>query len=423
MAFGPRATEIVVLGGGFGGVYTLIGLEKALRKCPGARITLVSNENFFLYTPLLHEVATGGIETRHIAYPIRRLFRKRHRFEFRMCRVERVDLTQRRVILDHGELSYDFLVLALGSTTNMTSLPGYSQNVFTLKNLLDGVQIRNHIIRMFETADCETDQKRQKQLLTFVVVGPGYTGVQLVADLRSFVRHSLLKKYPRIDPAMVRVMLIGDRGYILSGRDRKLGDASVRQLRKLGVEIRLNTQITRLWDHGMELDHMEMEPTETIIWAAGIVASPVVSAIDAEKDELGRIKVDRFLRVPGYPGVYALGDNAHFEDAATGAVLPPRAHYAVRQPKVVVSNILAELINGQPREYLYHDAAELVSLGPRNAVMNLYGFHISGLVARFIWLTGYLAIMMGLYNRTRVLLDWLLAMIFDRDSTLLDVKR
>jgi len=418
-----KVKEIVVLGGGFGGVYSLIRLEKALRHVKNIRITLISNENFFLYTPMLHEVATGGIETRHIAYPIRKLLRKNRRFDFRLCHVRRVDLKNHRVFVNSGSLEYDYLVLALGSTTNMSSLPGKSENVFTLKNLLDGVQIRNHIIRMFENADCETDPKRKKQLLTFVVVGPGYTGVQLVADMRIFVMNYLLKKYPKIDPALVRVMLIGDKGHILSGRDRKLAEASAKMLGKLGVEIRLNTQITRLWEHGMELNHMEMEPTETVIWAAGIVANPVVGALEAEKDEIGRVKVDEYLRVPGYQGVYALGDNAHFEDPVTGSVLPPRAHYAVRQPKIIAANIMADIKGTSPKRYRYQDAAELVSLGPRNAAMNLYGIHLSGVIARFIWLAGYLAIMMGLYNRTRVLLDWILALIFDRDSTLLDVKR
>ncbi|MBI2957580.1 MAG: NAD(P)/FAD-dependent oxidoreductase [Chloroflexi bacterium] len=414
--------NIVVLGGGFAGVYSVIRLEKALRRDRAVRITLISDENFFLYTPLLHEVATGGVETRHIAYPIRRL-RKKRRFDFARSRVTGVDLDKRKVMTDNGSIDYDYLVLALGSTTNMTSLPGNSSNVFTLKNLLDGVMIRNHIIRMFETADCEEDTRRRKQLLTFVVVGAGYTGVQLAADLRNFVRRSLLKGYRNIDPALVRVLLVGDRDHILSGRDRKLSDTSARMLQKLGVDIRLNTRVTGLWDHGIELNHIEVEPTDTVIWVAGIVASPVVSALPVQKDELGRVVVDQYLRVPGHPEVYAVGDNAHFEDPASKAVLPPRAHYAVRQPAVVVANILADLKGSAPHTYRYQPASELVSLGPRNAAMNLFGVHLFGLLARFIWLAGYLTIMMGPYNRTRVLMDWILGLIYDRDSTLLSFKR
>ncbi|MDO8472258.1 MAG: NAD(P)/FAD-dependent oxidoreductase [Dehalococcoidia bacterium] len=414
--------NIVVLGGGFAGVYSVIRLEKALRNDKDVRITLVSNENFFLYTPMLHEVATGGIETRHIAYPIR-VLRKDKAFDFHMGNVSRVDLANRKVILDSGALDYDYLVLAMGATTNMSAIPNKSGNIFTLKNLLDGVMIRNHIIRMFEEADAEDDPKRQKQMLTFVVVGAGYTGVQLAADIQNFVSRCLLKGYPHIDPAMVRVMLIGDKGHILSGQDNKLSEASMKILRKQGVHIRLNSRVTRVWDHGMELNHSEMEPTETVIWAAGIVANPVVAALPVNKDELGRVVVDQFLRVPEQPGVYALGDNAHFADPLTGAVLPPRAHFAVRQPRVVVANLLADLRGGASIAYRYQEASELVSLGPRNAAMNLFGLHMSGLIPRFIWLVGYLSIMMGPYNRTRVLMDWFLGLIYDRDTTLLDVKR
>lgn len=416
-----KVKNIVVLGGGFAGVYTVIRLEKALRSEENVRITLVSNENFFLYTPMLHEVATGGIETRHIAYPIRKL-RHDRKFGFQMGNVLSVDMQNRKVILDSGPLDYDYLVLAMGATANMSSLPNKSENIYTLKNLLDGVMIRNHIIRMFEQADGENDPKRQKQMLTFAVVGAGYTGVQLAADIQNFVRRCL-KGYRRIDPAMVRVILVGDKGHILSGQDKRLSESSLNILRKQGVHVRLNTRVTRVWDHGMELNHSEMEPTETVIWATGIVANPVVAALPVDRDELGRVVVDQFLRVPGKPGVYALGDNAHFADPLTGAVLPPRAHFAVRQPRIVVTNLLADIKGGPSVSYKYQEASELVSLGPRNAAMNLYGLHMSGLIPRFIWLVGYLSIMMGPYNRTRVMIDWFLGLIYDRDTTLLGFRR
>ncbi|MEW6033258.1 MAG: NAD(P)/FAD-dependent oxidoreductase [Chloroflexota bacterium] len=415
-------TEIVVLGGGFGGVYSVIRLERALRRDLSKNITLVSDENFLLYTPLLHEVATGGVETRHIAYPIRRLLSRR-RFSFRRSRVLKIDLADRKVTTSGGILSYDYLILALGSTTDLSNLPNASANVFTLKNLHDGMVIRNHIIRMFELADAETDLKRKKQLLTFVVVGAGYTGVQLVTEVRSFIDRSLIRGYRNIDPAAVSVKLVEERGYVLSGEDARLSATALRLLRHQGVGVRLGSRVTRLWDHGMELDHLETEPTGTVVWTAGVVANPVVAALPVEKDEKGRVIVDQYLRIPEYPMVYALGDNAHFADPKTGAVLPPRAHYAVRQPRVVVANILADLDGRGLRPYRYQPASELVSLGPRNAAMNLYGVHLSGLLARIVWLVGYLSIMMGSYNRTRVALDWLLALIFGRDNTLLSVER
>ncbi|MBI2854922.1 MAG: NAD(P)/FAD-dependent oxidoreductase [Chloroflexi bacterium] len=414
--------NIVVLGGGFGGVFSVIRLEQELRHDPSVNITLVSDQNFFLYTPFLHEVATGGIETRHIAYPLRRLRGKRH-FNIQLGQVLDIDLKARRVTVSTGTLDYDYLVLALGSTTNMAELPGASSNIFTLKNLHDGIVLRNHVIRMFELADAETDTKIKKQLLTFVVVGAGHTGVQLVTELCSFVDHSLLKGYRRIDPAMVRVLLVDEASHVLSGEDMKLAAVALKHLHLQRVETRLNSRVTRIWDHGLELNHQEMETTETVVWAAGVVANSVVATLPVAKDEKGRVIVDQYLRLPEYHCVYALGDNAHFSDRKTGLVLPPRAHYAVRQPKTVATNIIGDLRGKPLRKYHFRKAAELVSLGPRNAVLNLYGLHMSGLPARFIWLVGYLSIMMGLYNRTRVLTDWMLNLIFGRDNTLLPIDR
>jgi len=261
-----------VLGGGFGGVNAVVRLERAFRHDKTKEITLVSNENFFLYTPLLHEVATGGVETRHIAYPLRRL-RGKKSFCIRQANVCSIDLQRKTVALDTGTIQYDFLLIALGSTTNTAHLPNYASNVYMLKNLHDGMVLRNHIIRMFEAADQETDHKRQKQLLTFFVVGAGYTGVQLVAEIRNFAANSLVKGYRRVAPEMVRAVLVEERGRVLSGDDAKLAETTLKLLRCQGVEVRLNSTVTRVWDHGIELDHSEMESTETVVWTAGIVAT------------------------------------------------------------------------------------------------------------------------------------------------------
>lgn len=415
-------TRIVVLGGGFGGVNAVLRLERAFRHDSSKEITLVSNENFFLYTPLLHEVATGGVETRHIAYPLRRVRGKKN-FCIRQGTVTGIDLDRKTVALGGDAIPYDYLLIALGSTTNIAQLPNPAHNIYTLKNLHDGMVLRNHIIRMFELADIETDHKRQKQLLTFFVVGAGYTGAQIVAEMRNFAANSLVKGYRKVAPEMVRVVLVEEKDRVLSGDDVRLAETTLKLLRRQGVEVRLSSRVTRAWDHGIELDHCEMESTETVVWTAGIVASPVVAALPVEKDERGRVVVDQYLRIPGYAGVYALGDNAHFCDAATGAVLPPRAHYAVRQPKTAVANMIAEMRGGPLRPYKYSKSAELVSLGPRNAAMNLYGVHLSGLPARVIWLAGYLSIMASTYNRTRVAIDWALNLFFDRDNTLLSIDR
>ncbi|MBI4216509.1 MAG: NAD(P)/FAD-dependent oxidoreductase [Chloroflexi bacterium] len=419
MTAGPKKARILVLGGGFGGVYTTLHLERALRRDPGVELTLVSEENFFLFTPFLHEVATGGIETRHIAHPIRKL-RGRKRFSFLLGEVQAIDLAAKQVHTDHGSLGYDFLVLALGSATRMDGLEGPKETVFTLKSLRDGILLRNHIIEMFERADAEPELERQRPYTTFVIAGGGYTGVQLAAEMRDFIRHSLLKHYRQVKG--YHILLVQDGDSILAGMERGLAEAAHRTLVSLGVEVRLGARVTRVAADWAEVEGQGRVPTRTLVWATGVVARPVVAALPLPQDESGRIVVNDFLEVPGQEGLYALGDNACLTDPQTGQAAPPRAHVAVRQARVVAANIVAKLRGRPPRPFRYSLGGELVALGSRSAVAHVYGWRVRGLLARLIWLVGYTAIMKGRYNRLRVVLDWLLALIFGRDSTLLRVR-
>lgn len=417
---GPR--RILVLGGGFGGVYTTLRLARALRRRRDVSLTLISDENFFLFTPMLQEVATGAIETRHIAYPVRRLRHCRD-FQFIQGRVLDIDLQARKVVTEHGPWSYDHLVLALGSVTDMTGLPRRACNVFTLKSLVDGVLLRNHTISMLEQADVELDPERRRQLLTFVVAGGGYTGIQFITEMRDFIRGSLLREYSNVRESDISILLVESQKRLLPGKDeklaRKIGDFLLRQ----GIEVRVNSRVTDVRDDSIELDGREWLPTNTVVWAAGIRANPVVSSLAVQKDALGRVQVNGYLGVPDFPGVYALGDNACFMHPVTGEALPPRAHYAVRQPKTVVANIRADL-EGKPRR-LYRPGSdvEMISLGSRNAAFSVYGIHLFGLPVRLLWVLGYLSLVTGSYNRIRIVVDWLLILFFRRDSTLLRIER
>ncbi len=409
--------RVLILGGGFGGVYTALHLEGALRKQP-VDITLVSRENFFLFTPLLHEVATGGIETRHIAYPIRSLRGKR-RFSFIQAEVEAVDLEEKMVRTDRGLLPYDYLVLALGSVTDTRQLPATAPHVFTLKTLNDGMVIRNHLISLFEEADANPGEEGP---LTFVVAGGGATGVQFIAEMRDFIFRFLLKNYPRVDPKKVRLLLVQNQDRLLEDMHPSLAAYALSVLRKKGIEVWLGSKVTRVLPGAVEINGEEIIPTRTLVWTAGVRASPVVEALPVEKDSLGRVKVNRYLEVPGFPGVYALGDNASFINPATGSPLPARAHIAVRQPRVVARNILADLFGGRKRPCPVPWMAQTVSLGSRGAGMELLGLRLFGLPARFLWLVSYLLLVPSVYVRTRVLLDWLLALIFGRDTTLIRLR-
>ncbi|MBI2917735.1 MAG: FAD-dependent oxidoreductase [Chloroflexi bacterium] len=407
--------RIVVLGAGFGGVYTTLRLERSLKRLAGIQITLVNRDNFFLFAPLLHEVATGGIETRHIALPIRAL-RGRRRFRFVSTEVQSIDLDGKRLITGEEEIGYDYLVLAPGGSPDITGSPEFS-SAFTLKTLYDGIHLRNHIIGLFEDADARPE--RQAELLTFVVVGGGAVGVQVVAEIRDFVFRHLLSKYPGIDRSQVRVLLVNPEPRLLPDMDAKIAKYAGDQLQKKGIEIRFGSRLTRVWDTGMELDGREIIPTQTVVWSGGIRASPLLAELPVARDELGRVMVDRYLGVPGFPGVYALGDAAHFADPATGRPLPARAHIAVRQPRTVAGNIVAELTGGRRRPFSPPWMADMVSLGSHSAALKLFGLRVYGFPARVLWLSGYLALLPHNHNRIRVAADWLLSLFFGRDTTLL----
>jgi len=415
---GPK--KILILGSGFGGTYVLRHMVKALNRNDNVDITMVSNENFFLFSPLLHEVALGRIESRHIAYPIRRLH-WRDRFNFIQASVEKIDLSNRQVITTIGTLDFDCLVLALGSVADMTILGNTAENaknIFTLKTLNDSTLIRNHIIGVFERASIEKDLERQKQLLTFAVSGGGYTGVQVITELRDFIFRSLVKYYRIIDPKNIRLILIEAEPNIVADLHAKLGAYASKQIQRMGIEVKLRSRVTRVWKDRVEINGREIVPTGTIIWLAGVIANPRIAELNVDNDDIGRVLVDEYLEIPGVSSVYAVGDCAHFEDQKSGQPIPPRAHTGVRQAKIVAHNILAEVRGGDKKHYHYSSPAEMVSLGASNAMFRFHGLRLYGFLARLIWVGAYSLLVTGTYNRIRIVMDWLLAIVFGRDTTL-----
>jgi len=413
----PDPKRIVVLGGGFGGMGVVRRLERALSRDPTIEITLVSDENFFLFTPMLHEVATGGIETRHIAMPIRRL-RNRRRFRFTQARVEGIDLERRTVATNRGDIGYDVLVLALGSETDTRLIAGHEHHVLGLKTLTDGITLRNHVIRMFEDASAGEDNP--SALLTFCVVGGGTNGVQTAGDLNEMVRRELPRDYTAISSHRVRVILIHDEPRLLPDLHPKIALWARQALEERGVEVWTNTSVGEVDEGGLTLPNGTRVESRSVIWTPGIVANPVVSALPGvEHDELGRVVVDEFLRLPNYPEVFALGDNACQPDPRTGIPVPATAHVAVRQPRAVAPNVIAHLRGGRMRSYHYLHMGQLVSLGPRDALAQVFNVRLRGFFTRLLWQSAYSALMPGRYAQVRVLTDWVLVQMFGRDSTLL----
>ncbi len=414
----PRpARRVVVLGGGFGGMGVIRRLERSLGKDPDVDIFLVSDENFFLFTPMLHEVASGGIETRHIAMPIRRL-RDRRRYRFTQATVEGIDLEGRVVSTDRGDLEYDVLVLALGSETDTRLIEGSEHHVLGLKTLEDGIALRNHVIRMFEAASSGEDDP--STLLTFCVVGGGTNGVQTAGELNEMVRRELPRDYTAISADRVRVILIQDDPRLLPELHPRIALWARQALEEQGIEVWTGTRVDRVGDGCISLEDGRRVESRSVIWTPGIVANPIVRDLEGvEHDDLGRVIVDEHLRLPAYPEVFALGDNACQPDPRTGVPVPATAHVAVRQPRAVAPNVVAHLRGGTMRSYHYLHMGQLVSLGPRNALAQVFQVRTRGFLTRLLWQSAYSALMPGRYAQVRVLTDWALGLFFGRDSTLL----
>ena len=413
--------KVLILGSGFGGTYALRHLVRSLNKNENVETTMVSDENFFLFTPLLHEAALGGIETRHLAYPIRRLH-WRDRFNFIQSNVEKIDPSSRKVITTIRTLDFDYLILALGSIADMSGLNYAGANVFTLKTLRDSMLIRNHIIGVFEQASIEKDMERQKRQLTFVVSGAGYVGVQVVTELRDFIFRSLVRYYKTIDPGNIRIILVDTEPKIIAPLDTRLGAYAAKQLVHMKIEVRLKSRVTRAWEDGVEINDTEIVPTATLIWVAGVVANPLVAELDVTRDSIGRVSVNKFLEMPGFRGIYVIGDCAHVEDPSSGQPIPPRAHTTVRQAKVAAHNILAEIRGTDKKPYRFSDIGQLVSLGASKAVSRIYGLRFYGFPARLIWLVAYSLLVTGTYNRIRIIIDWLLSFVFGRDVAFINLE-
>jgi NADH dehydrogenase len=417
--------KVLILGSGFGGTYVLRCLVKALNKNENVETTMVSDENFFLFSPLLHEVAMGRIETRHVAYPIRRLH-WRDRFNFVQASVQKIDLNGRKVITTEGILDFDCLVLALGSVADMTELnhgAAKTENIFTLKTLHDSRLIRNHVIGIFERASIERDPERQKQLLTFVVSGGGYTGVQVITELRDFIFRSLIKYYRTIDPGKINIIMIEAEHKIVAELHPKLGAYASKQIQRMGIKVRLRSRITQVGEDHVVINGAEIVSTSTLIWLAGVVANPRIAELDVLNDSIGRVLVNEYLEVPGITSVYAVGDCAHFDDQKSGQPIPPRAHTGVRQARIAAHNILAEIRGRDKKPYRYSKPAELVSLGASKAMFRFHDLRLYGFLARLIWVGAYSLLITGTYNRIRIVMDWLLSIVFGRDTSLVKLEK
>ena len=411
------ATRIVIVGGGFGGTAVAARLERLFAHDRDVEIILFDRENFSVFTPLLPEVPSGALEAKHIVSPLRARLR---RTSVRQAEVRAIDVERRRVVAGHCPMcaeyvvDYDYLVIALGSVTNFFGLPGVAERARTMKSLADGANLHHAVIGKFEHADLDPDAQARRRLLTFVVAGGGFAGVETAAELNDFVR-AAGRYYRGIASDDVRVVLVHPGERILPEVSPALSAYALGKLRSRGVDVRLRTRITGCDAEHVRLSTGEAIDGETLIWTAGVSPHPLLGTLDLPRDAGGRVAVDATLAVPDRPGVFALGDCAAVRDPATGAAYPPTAQYAIREGRVVAENVAASIRGRAARPFRYRPLGMLASLGRHSAVAEILGFRFSGFFAWWLWRTIYLMKLPGFERKIRVVFDWTLDLFFPRD--------
>lgn len=407
--------RVLILGGGFGGMYAALEFERALVRGAALDVTLVNHDNFFLFTPMLHEVAASDLDITNIVSPIRKLL---HRVTFFHGEIEAIDLVHQRVGLSHGHeqhchsLPYDHLVLALGSTTNFFDIPGLADRAFTMKSLSDAIVLRNHLIANLEEADYECGAPRAP-LLNFVVAGGGFAGVETIAAMNDFLREAV-RYFPHLREDMLRIILVSSGKIILPELGEQLGTYAQRKLAEQKVEIRSNCKVTAVKGQDVTLSDGTTVTTNTLVWTAGISPHILLATLPCPKSK-GRVLVNEYLEVPGWPGVWALGDCALVPDRRTGAFHPPTAQHALREGKLAAQNVLATVRRGWKKPFVYSTIGLLAPIGKRTGVANILGVNFSGFLAWWLWRTIYLLKLPRFEKKILVALDWTLDVLFSKD--------
>lgn len=420
-------TRIVILGGGFAGVTTAQHLEEQFGADPSVSLTLVSDTNALLFTPMLAEVAGSSVEATHITSPLRTSLR---RTTVIRNTVTAIDLHKRCVRLapdiplaSQAHLSekitghdvpFDHLVLALGAISNYLGLDNVKATAFDFKSLGDAMRIRNHVIDLFERADDEPPSPARQAMLTFVVAGGGFAGAELAGALNDFAR-GMLASYPHISPEEVRVILVHSRERILPELSEELAAYALERMAARGVIFKLNVRVADARPGVVHLNNQEEIYAETLVWTAGTMPNPLVQTLPLERDKRGAVMVDRTLAVLQCPGVWAIGDCAAITDARTGQPCPPTAQFALREARTLAHNIHAS-VRGLPLVPFSFDAlGTLCVVGHHTACAEIKRFRFSGLFAWFLWRGIYVAKLPGLERKVRVLVDWIVELFFPRD--------
>jgi NADH dehydrogenase len=397
---GKEMPHVVILGGGFGGLYA----AKALRHAP-VRVTVADRRNHHLFQPMLYQVATAGLNPSDIASPIRSILRRSKNTEVLLAEAGNVDVNAHRVDFTDGtSLQYDYLIVATGAHHSYFGHDEWEPLAPGLKSLEDALEIRRRVLLAFERAERERDPVRRHAYLTFVIVGGGATGVETAGAVAEIRRYALRRDFRHIDPGEATVMLLEGGPRLLPSYPPSLSDAAKLELRKLGVEVRLETLVTDVRPGSVAAAGWSI-PADTVIWAAGNTASPLLGTLGAPLDRAGRVIVEPDCTIPGHPEVFVLGDAAAFSDGA-GGILPGICPVAIQMGQYAARAIEGDLA-GRPRKpFAYWDRGQLAVIGRGQAVADIWKLHFSGFIAWLIWIFVHIFFLIGFRNRILVLLEW-----------------
>jgi NADH dehydrogenase len=416
--------HVVIIGGGFGGLHA----AKALRRAP-VRVTLIDKRNHHLFQPLLYQVATAGLAAPDIASPIRKILKRQKNATVLLAEVSKIDVKGRRVLLagpkrdtsDHGKVEYDYLVVATGATHSYFDHPEWERLAPGLKTIDDALEICRRILLAFEKAERTEDPAELKRLMTFVIVGAGPTGVELAGAVSEIARHTLASDFRNVDPARARVILLERADRVLPPYAPSLSASAGKQLVELGVDVRTGEKVTAIDEQGVSIGKTRIEAA-TILWAAGVAASPLGKSLDAPLDKAGRVKVEPDLSVPEHPEVFVVGDLAAAK--LDDGIVPGVAPAAIQMGRHTARNIRQLVAGKSTRPFRYIDKGMLATIGRSRAVAQIGRLRISGWIAWMLWLIVHIFFLIGFRNRVMVLMDWTAAYIaFNRGARIILEER
>ncbi len=390
--------HVVILGGGFGGLYA----ARALAGAP-VRVTLVDRRNHHLFQPLLYQVATAALAAPDVAAPIRRILRRQENATVLLAEAGAVDTVERRVVLDEADLAYDYLVVATGMEHSYFGNDAWAEHAPGLKTIEDAFEVRRRVFLAFEHAEREPDAERRTPWLTFAVIGAGPTGVELAGALREIATRTLTRDFRNFDPAETRVVLVDLADRVLPTFPERLSERAAEMLRERGIELRLGSRVTGIDERGVTLGDVLL-PARTVLWAAGVKPSPLAAGLDAPLTPDGRVEVAPDLSVPGHPEIFVVGDLAAVRDGS--GWVPGMAPGAIQEGRAAAANVLRSVRGEERRAFGYRDRGVLATIGRSAAVARIGRFHLSGFLAWVLWLFIHVFWLIGFRDRLVVMFEW-----------------